>query len=69
MNLQEEIAKTAYELYKNSGCVEGRDFENWLEAERLVLAVRAGPELVQNEEVRNSEGSQDILLVWGDVNT
>ena len=30
------IAQKAYELYEQSGRVEGRDLEHWLEAERLV---------------------------------
>jgi hypothetical protein len=39
---KEEIAKRAYEIYQESGCVEGRCEENWHEAERelkkLILA-------------------------------
>ncbi len=38
MDLRDEIANLAYELYKNSGFVEGRDQENWLEAERIISA-------------------------------
>ena len=37
MNLHEEISKLAYELYEKSGRA-GRDIENWLEAEKLVMA-------------------------------
>ncbi len=40
-DLGHEIAKVAYELYEKSGRIEGRDLENWLEAERIVLARRA----------------------------
>ena len=36
--LQEQIAAKAYELYEKKGQMYGRDFEDWLEAERLVLA-------------------------------
>jgi hypothetical protein len=36
--LEEEIKMVAYELYVKSGCIQGRDLENWLEAERIVLA-------------------------------
>jgi hypothetical protein len=36
--LAEEIRMVAYELYVKSGYVPGRDLENWLEAERIVLA-------------------------------
>jgi len=36
--LEEEIRMVAYELYIKSGCVPGRDLDNWLEAERMVLA-------------------------------
>jgi len=35
-DLQQRIAQKAYELYEQSGRVEGRDWDNWLEAERLV---------------------------------
>jgi hypothetical protein len=38
MNLYDEICKLAYELYERSGRREGRDAENWLEAERIVIA-------------------------------
>ena len=35
-NLYEETVKVASELYKRSGRIEGRDLDNWLEAERIV---------------------------------
>ena len=42
--LHEMIANRAYELYENRGCVEGHDCEDWLDAERRVLAeLKAGP--------------------------
>lgn len=34
--IQEEIAKKAYELYEESGREDGRDMEHWLEAEKLL---------------------------------
>jgi hypothetical protein len=37
-NLYEETVKMAYELYEKSGRVEGRDLDNWLEAERILRA-------------------------------
>jgi hypothetical protein len=36
INLLTEIAKVARELYEKSGRVEGRDLDNWLEAEKIV---------------------------------
>jgi hypothetical protein len=33
-----EMAHLAYELYVSSGCKEGRDLDNWLEAERILSA-------------------------------
>jgi len=36
--IEEEIRQVAYELYIKSGCIPGRDLDNWLEAERIVLA-------------------------------
>jgi hypothetical protein len=38
MDLYEEIAKVAYELYEKSGYIDGRDLDNWLEAEGVVMA-------------------------------
>lgn len=38
MKRHEEIARKAYELFEKSGRVHGRDAENWLEAEKTVLA-------------------------------
>lgn len=49
MNLQEEIAKVARELYEKSGRIEGRDRENWLDAERIVLSRHAGQDLEEPE--------------------
>ena len=40
--LLQRIAEKAYELYECRGCCHGRDLEDWLEAERLVLAEIAG---------------------------
>jgi hypothetical protein len=34
----EAIRKKAQELYEKSGRKQGRDLENWLEAERIVKA-------------------------------
>lgn len=36
MHLHDEIAKVPFELYKKSERVDGRDLENWLEAEKIV---------------------------------
>jgi len=36
MKLHDQIARTAHELYEKSGCLPGRDLENWTEAEKIV---------------------------------
>ena len=38
IDLQGVIAQRAYELYQLRGGVPGREFEDWLEAEREVLS-------------------------------
>lgn len=38
MNLHDEIARIAYELYLKRGCVKGHDSDDWLEAERIVMS-------------------------------
>ncbi|OGW26018.1 MAG: hypothetical protein A2X59_07990 [Nitrospirae bacterium GWC2_42_7] len=36
-NIQDEIAKVAYELFENSGRMYGCELENWLAAEKIVM--------------------------------
>jgi hypothetical protein len=38
MDLYKEISKVAYELYEKRGKAEGRDLDDWLEAERILRA-------------------------------
>jgi hypothetical protein len=40
VNLHEEIFTVARDLYERTGRVEGRDLDNWLEAERIVMTLR-----------------------------
>ena len=44
MKIREEIERLAYELYEKSGKLSGRDVQNWLEAEKIVMA-RHGKDL------------------------
>lgn len=37
--LQERIAKRAYELYLQRGCRKGCDLEDWVDAEREILTL------------------------------
>lgn len=37
-DLQVLIAKRAFERYQTRGCQDGRDLDDWLEAEREVLS-------------------------------
>ena len=39
--LRQRIAEKAYELYQCRGCCHGGDLDDWLEAERAVLAAIA----------------------------
>jgi len=36
MDKRYEIECIAYDLYQKSGCIPGRELDNWLEAERIV---------------------------------
>ena len=56
MDLHEEIAKMAYELYEKSGCIAGRDHENWVNAERIVLMRHA------SQDIEEPEGEEPMLL-------
>jgi hypothetical protein len=41
MDLHDEIAKVAYELFERDGGAHGKDREHWEEAERIVRARHA----------------------------
>ncbi len=58
MNLHDEIAAVAYELYVAGGCVPGRDLDNWLDAERLVLVKHAGQDIEEPEEEADPETAE-----------
>jgi hypothetical protein len=60
MNLRDEIAKVAYELYEKSGRIEGKDRENWVEAERIVKARHAGDDL-STKMKQVEEKAQDFI--------
>ena len=38
INMEEEIRRRAYELYQERGCVPGYEHDDWVSAEREVLA-------------------------------
>jgi hypothetical protein len=63
-NLHDEIAKVAYELYEESGKINGNDLFNWLEAERLVESWYKGQQEGQKpkaemKKAAATEGSGD----------
>lgn len=41
MKLYDEIARIAYDLYEKSGRLDGRELDNWLKAERIVMSLHA----------------------------
>ena len=50
MNLHDEIAAVAYELFKSRNGIPVRDLDDWLDAERIVLVMHAGQEIEEPEE-------------------
>jgi len=55
MDVYNEIAKVAYELYEKNGCITGRDLDHWIEAERIVIARLAEEEKKKEEKKIKSE--------------
>lgn len=53
VNLHEEIFTVARHLYERTGRVKGRDLDNWLEAERLVMTLR---------KIAGEDGNKYILI-------
>ena len=43
-DVQQRIAVRAYELYRERGCCDGHDLDDWLEAERAILISETTPE-------------------------
>lgn len=60
MNLHDEIAEAAYALYEARGRVHGCDLDDWLNAERSVLARHAGQEIEEPEDVDVLEEIADM---------
>ena len=52
-NIHDEIAKVAYELFKNSGRMYGYELENWLAAEKIVME-RHAKIIEQNDKLIGS---------------
>lgn len=53
----QRIAEKAHELYECRGCCHGRDLDDWLEAERIVLSEieSQSPEKVKNPQPRRQQ--------------
>jgi hypothetical protein len=58
--LRQRIAEKAHELYECRGCCHGRDLDDWLEAERLVLTEigSQSPEKVKNPRPRGQQSKK-----------
>ncbi len=55
MDLHDEIARVACEIYEKGGRIQGRELENWLEAECIVLSRHA------SQEIEEPEGEEAII--------
>jgi hypothetical protein len=60
-NSDKEITKIASKLYDKSGQDEGRDFENWLEAERIFKAGKEFCEMFMQMLVQNPLGASKLM--------
>lgn len=60
MDLKEEISKVAYEIFIKSGCIPGRDMDNWLEAERIVYERYKALEVPPAEETEKPKKTASV---------
>ena len=60
MNLHDEIATVAYELFKSRSGIPVRDFDDWLDAERIVFARHAGQDIEEPEEEDGPEETAEV---------
>jgi hypothetical protein len=65
MDLNDEIAKLAYELYEKSGRTKGRDLDNWLEAERMIKTSPSVPK--EKTKTPNAELRNKILKMYPEI--
>ena len=59
MNLHDDIKAEAHNLYEKSGRIEGRDLENWLEAEKIVMERHAGEQEAAIQEPESEKTVQE----------
>jgi len=60
MNLHDEIAMVAYDLCQSRGCIPAWDLDDWLNAERIVLARHAGQEMEEPEDEEAPEETAEV---------
>ena len=60
MKLHDEVAAVAYELFEARGCILFRDLDDWLDAERIVLARHAGQDIEEPEEEEGPEETAEV---------
>jgi len=63
MNLHDEVAAVAYELFEARGCIPIRDLDDWLDAERIVLARHAGQEIEEPEEEDGPDETAEVKKI------
>jgi hypothetical protein len=62
MDLNDEIAKVAYELFERGGKEHGKDQAHWLEAERIVKARHEGQtKKIREEKSRAAQQKTSIV--------
>ncbi len=60
MDLEQEISKVAYELFVKSGYIAGREIDNWLEAERIVMMRYKADNPVESEVAEDSSKPKKV---------
>ena len=60
MNIHDEVAAVAYELFEARGRIPVRDLDDWLDAERIVLARHAGQDIEEPEEEEGPEETAEV---------
>ncbi len=56
MDLYEEIAKLAYEMFEREGRVHGKHLDHWFEAEKIIISRYKVQEVeVEHKQEENSE--------------
>ena len=60
--VRREIAERAYQFYEARGCQDGHDLQDWLRAEKEILAIQTGSDTEPTESLQRGVRIQSRVI-------